>query len=437
MNPELRRNLWLEFTVHRALLVPGLIVAIAFVGRDVLGPLAAAGFVGLTGIWGARQAALSVIDEVRERTWDIQRMCALEPWTMTWGKLLGSGFVAWYGGAVCLALYLASGGPGIAASRWQTAALLVAGAIALHGAAMTAALVSTRLETRVSSRAGNTAFVVLLVIVLFKLLNVFDADARIEWYGAAWPSLAFWATSAAAFAVWGVTGAYRAMCTALQVRTVPWLWLAFALFLAAYLLGFGEASEPSRAALPGFVSLTALASLVLSYVAAFLSVRDPVEFRRVARALGDGRVRRALEELPLWTSSAALALAAGTTCAMIGSDPYVTNARADNLGVAALALCLAMVRDIALLCYFSFRGRTQRAAQTTLVYIVVLYGLLPKVLDLIGLEGLRQFVLPRIFDTPGFAVAVFFVQAALASALAVHAWRRAMPALSPPGDRRS
>ena len=89
MNPELRRMFWLEVSLQRLWLIPAVILGTALLLRQSgAGPafvhgLAMFGFVVLTVIWGARQAANAVLDEVREHTWEIQRMSALSPWSMT------------------------------------------------------------------------------------------------------------------------------------------------------------------------------------------------------------------------------------------------------------------------------------------------------------------------------------------------------------------
>lgn len=52
--------------------------------------------------------------------------------------------------------------------------------------------------------------------------------------------------SALVFAGWAVLGAYRVMCQELQVRTTPWAWLVFSLFLTR------AARGPERAAADEF-----------------------------------------------------------------------------------------------------------------------------------------------------------------------------------------
>ena len=116
MNPELQRNLWLEITPHRLVLLPAVILASGALlhaldpSNTIVRSIALFGFIILTMVWGARQAANSVLEEARDRTWDIQRMAALSPWSMTWGKLAGATVMSWYGGLWCLLLFIGVSG---------------------------------------------------------------------------------------------------------------------------------------------------------------------------------------------------------------------------------------------------------------------------------------------------------------------------------------
>src|SRR6185503_1115996 len=93
VNPELRRNLWLELTLHRMLALPvALALLFMLVGalnenpREPLAVAAATLFVAFA-LWGGVHCADAVSGEARGRTWDGQRMSSIEPWAMTWGKL--------------------------------------------------------------------------------------------------------------------------------------------------------------------------------------------------------------------------------------------------------------------------------------------------------------------------------------------------------------
>jgi hypothetical protein len=130
MNPELRRHLWLEFSPHRLIATPALIALVALLvvamsdgyGLKPIAIAAAYGFMGLVMLWGTHNAAESMMEEVRNRTWDTQRMSSIEPWAMTWGKLAGATAFTWYGGAICLALFIVTGAGRLEIAVLKTAA---------------------------------------------------------------------------------------------------------------------------------------------------------------------------------------------------------------------------------------------------------------------------------------------------------------------------
>ena len=428
MNPELKRNIWLEVTNHRLILIPAIIFALAYVTRGMFPSLALTGFVILAVIWGGRQAAHTVIEEARERTWDIQRMSAMGPWAMTWGKLVGATLIAWYGGLLCLAIYLGGDSTESLERRFSAASVVVFVAIAIQGVAMTTALVGVRLERRSNSRLSNTVLVILLIMLVPSVLGLIEDNDSLIWYENNYRQLSFMLYSTALFSAWGITGAYRAMCTELQVRTTPWLWLSFTVFVAVFVTGFYvDAWIPLSKLSVHVASAGVGVAIVQSYIAAFAAPRDPIDYRRAVRAIQKKAYRRALEELPLWFSSTVFALVLGCICFVAGSESHLSNERIDNLGPTALALVFMMLRDVALLVYFSFHTRSRRGAATALVYIGVLDLLLPALLKLAELSALGSLIMPPVFETPQFAVVIFAAHAAIAGTLAFRAYRAVLP----------
>ena len=151
MNPEFKRNLWLEISPARIALMPGVLTLIALLAvamsehnpRDNLFIACTVLFTGLTVGWGSLLVMSSINNEVTERTWDQQRLSALTPWQMAWGKLFGSTAYAWYGALLCavVAVLAASTLPGfLSRCVWMLAGAI--GAVALH-----AWLMASRLHT--------------------------------------------------------------------------------------------------------------------------------------------------------------------------------------------------------------------------------------------------------------------------------------------------
>src|SRR5262249_32005097 len=110
MNPELMRNLWLELSPRRLTLMFGVLALLfataALGGGNIKSPatVAEAMFILIVILWDTRKAADAVIGEIRDRTWDGQRLSAIPAWSMVWGKLFGSTSYVWAGGAFCIAI---------------------------------------------------------------------------------------------------------------------------------------------------------------------------------------------------------------------------------------------------------------------------------------------------------------------------------------------
>ena len=103
MNPELRRNLWLQFSLLRLIAAPvaiGIVLLLVWlVSAHSLTAVATSAewfYLLIVLLWGTRRAADLVAEEIAGGTWDSQRMSALGAWQMTWGKFIGGISYVWY-----------------------------------------------------------------------------------------------------------------------------------------------------------------------------------------------------------------------------------------------------------------------------------------------------------------------------------------------------
>ena len=88
------------------------------------------------------------------------------------------------------------------------------------------------------SYARGTWFVLLVLIFSGSSTPLVTKLAQnFSWWGREVEGWRFALGTSVLFASWAVFGAYRLMCQELQVRTTPWGWAAFVLFLAWYLSG--------------------------------------------------------------------------------------------------------------------------------------------------------------------------------------------------------
>ena len=425
-NPELRRLAWLELTPVRLVVMPvvlGLLLLLGVLneaGSSVMSGGALSVYLLLTHFWGLRQAAESVAEEFRARTWDLQRMSVLSPRDLALGKLIGANLFTWYGGLMCLIVFAFFARIEMPTARLVTVLLFVLGsAILLQGTALFLTLLSP------GARSLRTPYLLLLVFIaiptassVFSMLTEDNARA-ITWYGWSWPLLQFAAISVWLYAMWAVLGVVRLMAGQLQVRATPAVYCAFLLFVTLYASGFVIGRDIPRLSALVFVLLTgALVFAAGGYLAAWFESRDALRYKRIGLAYGAGRMQRVLEELPSW--SAALAIAAALAVLLV---PGLTAVSARPVGalyawfdeasrfgpLTPLALVLLALRDIAFVQGMSFTRAAKRADLAIAVYLLLVYLLLPALLSAFGANPL---ILPNPFTQPVVAVAVFGIHLA-------------------------
>jgi hypothetical protein len=434
MNPELRRNLWLELSTHRLLAMPAVLVLVfvLFASRNVgdwaeiVFTTAIGFFIAIVHLWGTYKASEAVTDEVRDRTWDWQRLSALDPWRMTWGKLAGATAFTWYGAAICMVAMVVAA---LGGAERRSAAVYICGLVALgvmlQGAALAASLQASRKSSRLGHRVG---VLIVFPVAAVALLTLTGAQpprlVSIEWYGHEFESSRFYSALAVVLALWAVLGAYREMARELKMRLLPWAYPAFALFLAALIAGFAHESIAFRST---FALSGLLVSLTLAYYGIFADLTSAMSLRRLALHWKARHWRRFLEELPLWVPALAMAFAFALLCTQILSSsaeaPLAILPR--SAGLYPFAVLLVGVRDCLLLVFFALapRGRAGPEA-VTLLYIALLSWILPAVLAIAGMGAVAKLLMPFGAFNGWQAALVMGVHVAIVAALIAWRWRR-------------
>ena len=425
MNPEFRRQLWLQFSAARLALLP-LLLAASFcavyltVPAPPALPLASVG-AALFGLlvlgMGTLAAGSSVMDEITDRTWDQQRMSAMQPWAMTWGKLAGASAYGWYGGALCLLVAV----PSALVLESFSFVLKVTLTAVLTGVFLQALLVAVNLQllkngSRVSRRGG--AWVLLLVLLWGGTIAMATLRGeRIVWWGQPMDRLDLALASVVVFALCALVAAWRSMAEVLAVRQLPWGWPALALAATLYLTGFARSHALS---VLGVVGLSICA--VLTYMALLTEPQQRPLWQRVVNRARGGQRRAVLLQLPRWPTTLVLALpfAVLTTLAL---DPFaaVPWTLTDALLLQPLAVVLLLARDCALALYFAFTPKGRRPLMAFAVLMLVLYGLLPWLLRATGSPWLPGLALPVLVGG-GWSIVVATVHLGLALGLLRQRW---------------
>lgn len=440
MNPEFRRNLWIELSPRRMTLAAVLLALVFFAaalsGGDDYRPAWVAEFLYyvLVVLWGSRNAALSVVGEIRDRTWDAQRLSSLGAAEMTWGKLFGSTIYNWYACGICLAVLLVHSvvHSGIGTALIDLVYFVAIGAIA-QAASFLASLIAVR---RRQSHTRAEIFLYQLVGIAAALAVTWVWEAAnpagsliagksptqfIVWWGQPFDARPFLLVSLALFTAWTLVACYREMRIELKLTNGPLVWLGFLVFIGVYAAGFdswlqhgnGTAGWDSVALRLGLAAST---FATLTYIMVFLEPKDRVHFRWLGGQLARGRIDRAFWGLDgFMMSYIAMFLISAALIAWLWAH--------DVTAIADVALIAAgmgfITRDVALFVLLHALPGRRRADFTALLALFALYVLIPAILNGLGLGAALVFFYPKptapVWLAPAFAwtEAIAFVVLAL------------------------
>lgn len=405
MTAELERNLWLEINPTRLILMAGVLAAIFAVAglsdnrAEALRTTAEGGFFAIVGVWGAFKAARAITDEIRDRTWDFQRMSGVAPMAMAFGKLFGATAYVWFGGLICVAVavFAAHLEGKSAADLAAMAVRMVFTGVLAHAAALAASIAGARRQ-RGNGRFDGALFVLAGLGAYWFVGAMFEAArptewsdsgeaiktvASLDWWGRNVSAPDFWLASVTLFAMLAIATCWRLMRAELQAAPEP-LWYAVGATVAAVWMG-GLGDQPVEQAWLAFVAFAAA-----TYVTLWSEPKDVVGWRALSRALGTPQA----DAGAVWPASLtgfALCAAAAIGVAIVWIIAPPADAK-DSSALWPFAALLFIARDIAIFAFFHLGERQKRGDFAAVLTIALLYGLGPAFLGVLGFEsGLALF----------------------------------------------
>jgi len=442
LNPELQRNIWKDFSLHRILIMALTIFLILWVfalGTNLPARADAAFYLAcfFIFIWGTKNASETVIEEVNNSTWDFQRQTAMSPWTMTWGKLFGSTLYSWYGAFICLGVYalyaLYSPNP---TTKFYEIGILILGGIFTHA---TTILLSLQLLPHIRREKTNKTFRYFLGGItlgyLFThpaLLAIHGSGQMISWYGYSFDQSHFTLVSLCLFLGWAILGLYRSFAKELQYQNSPWAWAIFNLYCLIYFSGFINIQniEPIKLLTSQFADfqqnvlnapyyLAFFIAIILTYAALFIDELTLLRYRKLVQR-SKVSFRESLQQLPWWPISFTFTLIMGLAIVLRLQS---NNAIIINYSPFMLVFttCGFLLRDILLIHFFNFGQHPRKALGASLLYLFILYTLLPLLLQALQFSALLPLFVPSWGQNTPLALFSLFIQIGLLSALC---WRR-------------
>lgn len=501
MNPELLRNLRLEFSMQRLIAMP-VILAVIFAliwftdweapaERLYSGAVVVLYVIVL--LWGVRKSAGSLAGELANNTWDGQRLLAMSAGELLAGKLLGAASYPLYGAAICLCTAFAATFAFDGNSSRQALLIhVLVIALALVFAFLVASVLMTRRMGRTGVSVTLCQIITLLVILYFPFVSPFFIGEELlmeipdsfdqggpfiwlspfvgggaTWYGIEFSQFAFRVLTLSLLLLWAILGARHILRVELQYRSIGWTLPGFMLFCILYFGGLvyldfawilGNADAPSTLrkiyplTLHGF-----LITLVVAYLVMFLAPKSENELQRFISAIRSGVPRAAALDAPPWLVAVEVVLLAFLAHAvvvafsptgqsdaklfdLIGDLGPISNTPLDmflqiadgavfdpaswTVPLGLLGFCGLLLRDLALVLLLNLGRNSGRADLTAVVYLIVLYAVLPGLFYVLDLSGGLAYLLPSVRFGELDAIAMHWLQAAIVMGLFVWRWRQ-------------
>jgi hypothetical protein len=452
INPEFRRNIWIQFNWSKLIAAPlltvigayGFLLLTHYDYQKLQSIAELAGGSVILGIWGTRRAADAVAEEVGGGTWESQRMSSLGAWQMTWGKLLGGTSFVWYCAAIAMTVILwanvRAGGAGVVGPETLRVVFnFLVGGLMAQAAAFTIGLLLLRKAAQhrrlTITLAQSCGFLLFFFVVaggfpharptaLDTSAPMFSSGA-ITWYGTLRDAAAFRSATIAIACIWAVIAAYRLMRTELQYRSLPWIWTVFLLFVIAWASGLNLG--------PAWAFL---ALVLLTYVAFFADHRDPVRYRWAIRALRRGNLLEVIAAVPWWSISyllgAIMALViGGSVPELVGLDVGTDAPPAfgmvamglQHLGASLALVMLFMLRDLLVLLWLSSSPWRSKADVLGIIYLALVYWPPAAIFWVTGAGNLLPVVAPIATGVAPVDFVPIAIELAFAAFLFYARWR--------------
>lgn len=446
-NAEFQRNLWLEASSHRLVATP-LILGTIFYLFSFNDNSNVAVFTWsiwilmiITCIWGANRTANSMVSEIQERTWTSQRLTPTKPWSMVWGKLLGSSIATWYASAFCLITFFIAGIQIVPPTN-KSALIsqgLIPGAFYLIGIGLVCQVLGFMIGIGAtderSSFGVRRAFCSNIVGAIVGIIGFaisfqrMKPNAIINWHGISFAEFYFWLFSLYAYLVWSLIGLNAQMRKEFQMQNHPLVWVSFLAFIIFYITGFefATATEILGEKGPSFTRwiFSFFSILTLTYLTVFWEKTDGFVVRRLYSLIKLGEIKKAILEIPRWVISTLVAWILGIGLLVaFGTEFSEWEKSLDFMGDITAVLFFAM-RDFAIILFFRFSTKPHRATSIAILYLTILYGLLPLLMLSLGFEQFTPLFYP-INDSNSAIPTIFpaLLEALLIWTLAIVRWKR-------------
>ena len=406
-NSEIQRYYWQSFSLQRIIAMPVVLLAIVAlillsVKHDpsvVISYYAGSAYYIIIFLWGGYQAAHALVQEVKENTWDNQRLSSVSPWDLTIGKLLGSTLYSWYGGLILLAIYFFStihNAPLLLVLC--NLSVMVGAGLLCHSLALFSSLIPLRMQAG-RDQFHVAGYYILSLIVSGYFLTMGNSiftqhhyEHGMKWFGMSISDERFFLGCLLLALFWIFWAIYRFMREALQFKNTPTVWAIFVIFCMIYFAGFGSQDFlPWHRAhdLPltffsnGTLFCAFMVGLICSYFSFFSENLNIIHYRTLFHHWQNHSWKKLVHLVPMWSVSLFLSVLVGLF-SLVFSVLILDNP--EKVIALIVSSVLFALRDACIFHYFTLSPNGRLPHLAALFYLGVLYLLLPNLFFAFGLK---------------------------------------------------
>ncbi len=430
VNPELTRNIWLNFSSSNALVMPFLIALIAFpiflmFDNSIMALSITSFFVFyvVTVLFGMSSGSSGIQNEINNNTWDFQRMSSASAWQITFGKFLGGISYVWYLGFIALAIFIISTyvmgqdikdivyNSGFAKDNFIGKQLNKLKASSLEGIQIDLSLLqlikfsayifitvifgqaivfffSIPTGNERTEKISNRNIIGILIttwlisqiysLQLQELL--FDAGiankvSTINWYDYKFNALSLTLSTILFFLFWALFGSYRVIRKKLQYKVTPIAWTIFAISTSFLIAGFDNIIGRNN----GLNLLTvSYILLVFTYYSFCREVDDLNLVKRFIYNLRNKNKKQVFENMPMFIPT----FIAISITLIFGLTYQLEETNSLNKLFLYFSILMFILRDFAFLYIISINnyfGKKGRLFYKNMLYLIVMYIAIPTV----------------------------------------------------------
>lgn len=377
-NRELKRNIWTELSGPKLFISPFIILISLLIAYKVSGVSGVnsisfhlLAFILIVG--GLKVASESVINEVNNRTWILQKMSGIGAFEMSIGKLFGSTIYIWYTSLFLIITYIASTFIGSKEEGTKLLTLIYLILLSISGYAMviTFSLLTVR-RKRFTKNIKKTALFLISVLVIYTAAYMLFENSsgrtvsEIYWYGIKFTELGFGVFTIVVVSIFSVLALYRSMRLELQYKNTPIVWLIFLGFIFIYIFGLyfkNNIMDNEPLSLIYFLIVT-----ILTYLSMLIESFNPAVIRKIIMTIKRKDKKELFTMLPLWIINISILI--------VLSFPFF-HTRA--LRLLPFIILFYLLRDISVF-YSINTSKIKRSSIFILLYLASIYGLLPSLL---------------------------------------------------------